>query len=60
MLSHPAYSPDLVLADFFYFLIKPCNERDEIQGCLISATDCDERTEGDTGRSVFLGIQFIV
>jgi hypothetical protein len=22
--------------------------------------DCDERTEGDTGRSVFLGIQFVV
>jgi hypothetical protein len=29
-------------------------------GCFIDPTDYDERTEGDTGRSVFSGIQFVV
>jgi hypothetical protein len=30
MLSHPPYSPNSAPDNFFYFLIKNCNERDEI------------------------------
>jgi hypothetical protein len=40
--------------------IKNCDERDEIRGCFIEPTDCHEETEGDTERSVFWGILFVV
>jgi hypothetical protein len=33
---------------------------DEIRGCFIDLTDCDERTEGDTGGNVFSDIRFVV
>jgi hypothetical protein len=55
---YPPYSPRLAPTDFF--LLKNCGERDETGGCSIDPTDCDERTKGDTGRSVFSGIQFVV
>jgi hypothetical protein len=45
---------------FFVSKIKNCNEKNKIQSCFMDPADCDERTEGDTGRSVFLGIQFVV
>jgi hypothetical protein len=58
VLSRTPYSPDLAPADFLLF--PNCDERDEIRGCCIDPADCDERTEGDTGRSVFSGIRFVV
>jgi hypothetical protein len=61
MLAHPSYAPDLAPADFFLFpKLKSCDERDEIRGCCIDPTDCDESTEGDTGRIIFSGIRFVV
>jgi hypothetical protein len=33
----------------FIFQIKNCYEMDDIQGCFIYRTDCDKRTEDDTG-----------
>jgi hypothetical protein len=57
MLSHPPYSPDLVLADFFFLIPRlRIVSKWTIQGCLVVLTDCDERTEGNTGRSVFSDI----
>jgi hypothetical protein len=57
VLSQPPNCPDLVPADFFSLSqIKNCDER----GLFIGPTDCDERTEGDTGRSVFSGTRFVV
>jgi hypothetical protein len=58
----PSFIPSTLLiwfsAGWLFFIswIKNCDERDEIRGCSIDPTDCDERTEGDTGRSVFSGM----
>jgi hypothetical protein len=43
VLSHPPYSPDLAPVVFLFSELKICDERDEIRGCLIDPTDCDER-----------------
>jgi hypothetical protein len=37
-----------------------CDERNEIRGCFIDPTNCEERIEDDTGRSVFSVIRFVV
>jgi hypothetical protein len=58
-LSFLPYSHDLAPADFFISYIKNCDERVQILGYLIDPTDCDERTEGDTGRSVFSSTRFV-
>jgi hypothetical protein len=60
VLSHPPNSPDLSPTDFFVSKIKNCDEKSKIQGCFMDPTDCDERIEGDMGRSVFSGIRFFV
>jgi hypothetical protein len=61
VLSHPPYSPDLSPADFFLFpKLKIAKKKDEIRGCFIDPTDCDERSQGDKGRSVFSGIRLVV
>jgi hypothetical protein len=52
MLSHPPHCPDLAPADFSISSIKNCDKKDEVCACFIDPTDCDERTEGDTGRNV--------
>lgn len=44
----------------FVSYIKKCDERDKSPNCFIHPTDWNKRTEGDTGRRVFTGIQFIV
>jgi hypothetical protein len=41
---------------FFISYITICDEREEIWCYFIDPTDCDERTNGDTGRSNFSGI----
>jgi hypothetical protein len=55
--STPLY---LVTTDCLFSKLKKCNKRDEIWRCFIDPTDCDKRTESDTGRRVFSGIQFIL
>jgi hypothetical protein len=53
VLFHPPYSHDLAPADVFVSQIKNYVERDETRGSFIDLMDCDERTEGSTGISVF-------
>jgi hypothetical protein len=56
LLHHNApthsYTQFLEAAELFISKIKNCDKRDKIQGCFINPTDCDDRTVGDTGRSV--------
>jgi hypothetical protein len=60
VLSHPPSFLELGPADFLISKIKNCYERDEIRGCFIDPTYCDEGTESDTGRCAFSDIRFIV
>jgi hypothetical protein len=61
VLSHPAYSLDLSPADLILFPnLKTAMKGMRFEAVFIDPTDCDERTVGDTRRSAFLGIQFIV
>jgi hypothetical protein len=60
MLSHPCYSPDLAPAEFLFPKLKITMKETRFWSCFIDPTDCDERAEGDMGRSVFLGIRFVV
>jgi hypothetical protein len=52
--SHPT-PPIYHQLTFLFPKLKIGMKRNKIQGCFIYLTDCDERTEGDTGRSIFLG-----
>jgi hypothetical protein len=60
VLFHLPYSPDLVPADFFLFQkLKIAMKGMKIE-VVSSIQETAERTEGDMGRSVFLGIRFVV
>jgi hypothetical protein len=60
MSSNPPYSTDLSPADVLFPKLKIAMRGTRFKAVFIDPADCDERTEGDTGRSVFPGIRFYV
>jgi hypothetical protein len=51
--------PDSALADMSISYVKNCSDLEEIRDC-INPTECDDRTEGEMGRSVFPASMFVV
>jgi hypothetical protein len=59
MLSHPPFSPDFTPAIVVFSKLRFAMEGTRFEN-VSSIQKTDERAEGDTGRSVFSGIPFLL